>query len=44
MSLSATQALFARVPSDRAELLAWLDHVAARLGVLRDETLPWESD
>ncbi len=39
--LTAMQALFARAPSDRAELLAWLDHVAERLGVSQDETLPW---
>lgn len=42
--LTATQALFAHVPSERTGLLEWLDHVAGRLGVSQDETLPWEID
>jgi hypothetical protein len=39
--LTGAQALFGHVPSERAELLEWVDLVADHLGVSRDETSPW---
>ena len=39
--LSETQALFGHVPADRAGLLEWVELVAERLGVPRNEASPW---
>ncbi|HEY1307948.1 MAG TPA: nucleotidyltransferase domain-containing protein [Vicinamibacterales bacterium] len=39
--LGAVQAVFGDVPVERARLLQWVDRVADQLGVLEDETAPW---
>ena len=40
--LASVQALFAGVPSATSELVRWVDAVADRLGVARDDTMPWK--
>ena len=40
--LASVQSLFARVPSEASELVGWVDQVADRLGVARDDTMPWK--
>jgi hypothetical protein len=39
--LAGVQALFARVPGDSADLVAWVDGVATQLGVPSDDPAPW---
>ena len=39
--LTGIQALFGHVPAERGGLLDWVDLVAERLGVPRDEASPW---
>jgi hypothetical protein len=36
------QGLLAQVPSEPADLVRWVDLVADRLGVPRDEVTPWK--
>jgi hypothetical protein len=40
--LAGMHALFAQVPSESASLVQWVDLVAARLGVPREEMTPWK--
>jgi hypothetical protein len=40
--LEWTNELFMAAPVDRDSLLPWIDRVAARLGVLEAETVPWK--
>lgn len=41
--LGETQALFSKAPGDGAELVAWMDRVAAQIGVAADEASPWDA-
>jgi hypothetical protein len=40
--LAGLNTLFAQVPTDSANLLRWIDLVAAQLGVPERETMPWK--
>lgn len=40
--LTDLQALFAQVPNKPANLMQWVDRIADRLGVPRDEDTPWK--
>ena len=40
--LEGLQSEFTKVPGDPAGLLGWVELIAERLGVAKDEVLPWK--